>query len=340
MMKVAMFYGPGEVKIETAPIPKPGPGEILVKNHVALTCGTDVKTFLRGHPIIIPPSAFGHEAAGTVAEVGTGVTGFSVGDKVVAHNSAPCNVCSYCKVGQHSMCENITFNSGAFSEYQLIPASIVAQNMYKFCDDISFADAALLEPFACAVYGIDESNIQLGDKVVVLGAGPIGLMFVRLAALKGAYVISTDMSESRLKTSLKLGAREAINIQEHPDPVQAVRETTNGKGVDVAIEAVGLPEAWEQAIAMVRKGGTVNLFGGTKPGTTVTIDTKLIHYSQLTLKGVFHTTPIHVERAYKLISQGAIKGEDFIGGEYTIDQVVDAINNHKEGRVIKNSIVF
>ncbi|MCC3145595.1 zinc-binding dehydrogenase [Halanaerobium sp. Z-7514] len=340
-MKIALFNGPKDVSIKETEIPNANPGEIVIKNNIALTCGTDVKTFLRGHPLWDPPAPFGHESAGVVYEVGEGVDDFKKGDRVVAHNSAPCNECYYCKQGQHSMCENMTWNLGAFAEYQAIPANIVKQNVFHIPDNMDFKEAALTEPFACAVYGTAESNIQLGDFVVVNGVGPIGLMFVALAVRKGAHVIATDLSEKRLEKAKKYGAAEVINVKELEDQVKAVRNLTpDNRGVDVAIEAVGLPDVWEKTINMTRKGGIVNLFGGPKPGTSITVDTKLLHYSQLTLKGVFHTTPKYVERAFNLIKDGVIKAEDFVEAEYSLDEIENAILSHKKGEVIKNSIVF
>lgn len=340
-MKTAMYFGLEDVRVVDVDLPVIRPGEVLVKNHVALTCGTDVKTYLRGHPLWNPPVPFGHEAAGEVVVVGEGVTNFAPGDRVVAHNSAPCNVCYYCNNGQHSLCESITWTHGAFSEYQVIPGPIVRQNMFIIPAHLNFKDAALLEPFACAVYGISEAKIKLGDTVVVNGAGPIGLMLIRLAVLQGANVIVTDLSEIRLALALKLGASKAVNVSLVPDQVKAVKELTEDcRGVDVAIEAVGLPEVWEKTIGMCRKGGTVVLFGGPKPGSSIILDTKLIHYSQLTLKGVFHTTPLHTKAAFAMIKQGVISGEDFISTDYCLDDLELAILNHRSGDAVKNAIIF
>ena len=340
-MKTAMFFGLKDIRVVDVDQLKIGPGEVLVKNQVALTCGTDVKTYLRGHPLWNPPVPFGHEAAGEVAAVGEGVTSFACGDRVVAHNSAPCNICYYCARGQHSLCESITWTKGAFSEYQVIPAPIVRQNMFNIPEYLSVKDAVLLEPFACAVYGISEAEIKLGDTVVVNGAGPIGLMLIRLAVMQGASVIVTDLSDMRLTLALKLGASKAVNVSLVPDQVKAVKELTEDcRGVDVAIEAVGLPEVWEKTIGMCRKGGTVVLFGGPKPGSSIILDTKLMHYSQLTLKGVFHTTPFHTRAAFAMIRQGVISGKDFISSEYCLDDLEKAILNHKSGEAIKNAIIF
>jgi L-iditol 2-dehydrogenase len=341
MMKAAMFYGPENGKVEEVPVPVAGPGELVIKNQVALTCGTDVKTYVRGYPLFKPPYGFGHEAAGVVAQVGEGVVGFQVGDRVVAHNSAPCNVCFYCKQGQHSMCDHITFNQGAFAEYEKIPAAIVKQNVFHIPDTMDFADAALVEPFSCAVYGIDQIGIEAGDTVVVNGAGPIGLMFVRLAHYRGARVIATDLSDERLALAENMGAAVTINPGQAGNAVEIVRShTENQRGVDVAIEAVGQTELWEKTINMARKGGKVLLFGGTKAGTAVSIDANLLHYSQLTIKGVFHTTPRHVQIAFDLIKNGMITARDFVGNRYPLDEIEKAILSHKSGKVIKNCIVF
>ncbi|MDK1030700.1 MAG: alcohol dehydrogenase catalytic domain-containing protein, partial [Planctomycetia bacterium] len=305
-MKAAIYRGPKDVVLQEVDAPRPGPREVLVKVEVALTCGTDRKMYLRGHPLFKPPFVFGHEFAGTVVEVGSEVTGFAGGERVVAANSAPCNECFYCRRGSFSMCENLFLRlSGAFAEYIEIPEPIVRQNLLKIPGGVSFRDAALLEPLACVVHGIERSGIRPGDTVVVNGAGPIGLMFIRLAALKCERVIATDINPERLEIARILGAAETVNAAEVDDVVVAVRELTDGgRGVDVAIEAVGLPEVWQRTIAMVRKSGVANLFGGCASGTSITVDTSLIHYSEVTIKGVFHHTPASVRRAMEYISAG------------------------------------
>ncbi len=339
-MKTAQYYAPEDVRIENKPIPIPQKGEIVIHNKIALTCGTDVKMYMRGYPLFTPPHPFGHEAAGIVDSVGAGVVSFKPGDRVVAHNSAPCNNCYYCKQGQQSMCENLTFNFGAFSEYQLIPAPIVKQNVFHIPNAVDFRDAALTEPFSCAVYGISEIGIETGDTVIVNGAGPIGLMFIRLACLRGARVIATDLSEIRLALAQKLGSSVTINANQDNIINKVKHYTDDQRGGDVVIEAVGLPDTWKSSINMARKGGRVLLFGGTKSGSTMELDTTMLHYSQLTIKGVFHTTPKYVQRAFNLIKNGVISSKDFVNEEYHIEQIQDAILSHKSGKVIKNCIVF
>ncbi len=339
-MKAAVFYAPGDVRVENIDIPKIGPGELLVQIKAATTCGTDVKAYRRGHRLFRPPTPLGHEWAGVVVQVGEGVTRFRVGDRVAGANSAPCGHCFYCKVGQPQLCDDLLIMFGSFAEYLRVPARIVEVNTFKLPAHLSFAAAAMIEPLACAVNGVMESGMRLGDTVVVNGAGPIGLYFVLLATLRGARVIVTDLSDMRLEVAAGLGAAEVINVSHLPDAVRAVRDLTeDGRGVDVAIEAVGLPETWEKTILMARKGGTVNLFGGPKEGTTFTTPTGLVHYNQLTLKGVFHLTPDTARMAFDLLANGQVPEGPFISGVRPLSQVVEALEAHARQEVVKYAIV-
>jgi len=339
-MKQAVYHGIEDVRIQEVDIPIPGPGEIVVKNRVTLTCGTDIKMFMRGYRYD-PPHLIGHEAAGVVHAVGEGVTRFAVGDRVVAHNTAPCHQCYYCKKGNHSMCVDLPSNLGAYAEYQLIPARIVNETAFLIPDDMPFEQAALTEPFACAVYGTSQVPIELGDTVVVIGCGPIGLMFARLAHLRGAVVIATDTNPKRLALAEKLGVNHTVEVTPGLDQVEAVKALTEDtRGVDIAIEATGLPQVWEQAFDMVCPGGTALFFGGTKKGTEVTFDCTRFHYDQITAKGIFHTTPIHVRAAFELLKAGAISHEDFVQNSYELDDLESAIREHARGEVIKNVIRY
>jgi L-iditol 2-dehydrogenase len=326
-MKAQLFYGAEDVRYSTTDIPKINDGEALVKIRSALTCGSDLKTYRRGHPTMIEKgSVFGHEWAGDIAEIGKNVDNFKVGDRVVAVNSAPCFKCYYCKLERYSMCENIVYNNGAYAEYIKIPSSILKINTYKIPDGVEYKEAALLEPLACVVHGIEESNIEAGDVVAINGAGPIGLMFVALAKLKSAVVISADLSSERLACAKNFGADFTINASEVSDQVQAAKDLTEGgKGVDVAIDATGFPKVWEATILMGRKGATINLFGGCKSGTSINIDTGLIHYCELTIKGVYHHTPYYVKKAFKLIASGQINSAGFITADMPLGKVVDAL---------------
>lgn len=239
------------------------------------------------------------------------------------------------------MCVDLPSNLGAYAEYQLIPERIVNETMFRLPDDMPYEQAALTEPLACAVYGTAQVPIELGDTVVVIGCGPIGLMFIRLAHLRGARVIAQDVNEKRLQLATKLGAQHTIAIHDGVDQVAAVKELTeDGRGVDIAIEATGLPQVWELAFDMVCPGGTVLFFGGTKKGTSVTLDCTRFHYDQITAKGIFHTTPIHVRAAFELLKMGAIHHEDFVQNSYELDDLEAAIREHARGEVIKNVIRY
>ncbi len=340
-MKAQLFYGPGDVRFEETDIPGIGPGEALVKIRSALTCGSDLKTYRRGHPtMIVDGSVFGHEWAGDIVKLGDSVRDFEIGDRVAAVNSVPCFRCYYCRLERYSMCENLVYNNGAYAEYIKIPADILAVNTIKIPDRIGYSSAALLEPLACAVHGIDESNITEGDVVAVNGAGPIGLFFAALAKLKGAIVISSDLSDERLDAAKELGADITVNASRTEDQVKAVRDLTEGaRGVDVSIEATGFPEVWEKTILMARKGGTVNLFGGCAGGTSINIDTALLHYGELAIKGVYHHTPYHVRKAFNLIDKQLFDTSKFISADMPLSRLVDALELMGAQKGIKYNII-
>jgi len=187
-MTAAVLYGSENLKVESVDIPRLGADDALVRVKVALICGTDLKVWRRGYHarMITPPAIFGHELAGVVERLGSGVHGdLRVGARVVPSNSAPCNVCLFCRKGQSNLCEDLLFNNGAYAEYIRIPGRIVQQNMLEIPDHVSFRDAALVEPLACVLRGIHETGIQPGDTTVVIGCGPIGLKFIRILTVRG-----------------------------------------------------------------------------------------------------------------------------------------------------------
>jgi L-iditol 2-dehydrogenase len=303
-MRAALFYGPRDVRLEHVDVPRPGAGEVLIKVAVALTCGTDLKTFQRGHPVLLKrfPSPFGHEFAGVVTEVGSGVEGFRPGMRVVAANSAPCHACFYCHVGETNLCENLDLLNGAYAEQINIPAAIVRQNLLGLPDHLAFKEAAFCEPLACVLHGLDAVHLGAGDHVAILGAGSIGLLLVQVCKRAGARVILISRSTSKLELARKLGADTVIDLETVRSNEGVIRAlTTHGQGVELAIEAVGRPELWELAVALTRKGGNAILFGGCEPGTSVRVETKALHYGERKLIGVFHHTPDAIRRALDLI---------------------------------------
>jgi L-iditol 2-dehydrogenase len=314
-MTAAVLYGKEDVKIEKVPIPRLGEGEVLVKVQVALTCGTDLKVYQRGYHarMIVPPALFGHELAGVIEEVG---------------NSAPCQMCFYCSRHQENLCEDLLFNNGAYAEYIRIPRRIVESNMLAIPPDVTFEEAAMAEPLACVLRGLHETGVEIGDTVAVIGGGPIGLMFVQVATAVGCKVISVVKRDSQVTAAKQMGAHQVVQITKVKDPVDAVRMLSPEKrGGDVVIEAVGRPEAWEWAIDMVRKGGTVNFFGGCASGTKVQLDTNRLHYSEVTLKATFHHTPETVRKAFALIAEKKIRSTDYITGEAPLSRLQQVLRH-------------
>jgi L-iditol 2-dehydrogenase len=278
--------------------------------------------------MIVPPALFGHELAGVIEEVGPGVRGFKNGMRVVALNSAPCQMCFYCSKHQENLCEDLLFNNGAYAEYIRIPRRIVEQNMLAIPPNMSYEEAAMIEPLACVLRGLHETRVEIGDTVTVIGGGPIGLMFVQVAKAIGCKVISVVKRESQVTAARNMGAHEVVEITKAPNAVEAVRALTPEKrGSDVVVEAVGRTEAWEWAVDMVRKGGTVNFFGGCATGTKVQLDTTRLHYSEITLKATFHHTPETVRRAFALMAEKKIRSTDYITGEAPLSRLQQVLRH-------------
>jgi L-iditol 2-dehydrogenase len=313
-MIAAVLYGKENLQIEEVSVPKIDKGDVLVRVQAALTCGTDVKVFRRGYHarMIVPPALFGHELAGDIVAMGPDVKGFRIGQRVVAANSAPCLQCFYCKRGNENLCDDLLFNNGAYAEYIRIPARIVQRNMYEIPGHVSYQDAALIEPLACVLRGLDETSVSPGDNVAVIGLGPIGLMFVRLAKAYGARVIAIGRRKTQLNRAAEMGADELLISGETDDTVQQVRNLSGGRGADIAIEAVGHPDAWETAVKLLRRGGTVNFFGGCPNDSRISLDTSLMHYSEITCKASFHHTPAHIQKALEFVTRKVITARDFV----------------------------
>jgi L-iditol 2-dehydrogenase len=343
-MQAAVLYGKEDVRLESVPVPPVGFGELLIRVRTALTCGTDVKVFRRGYhaKMIIPPALFGHEMAGDVVGVGESITKFRVGQRIVAANSAPCDRCFFCRHNQQNLCEDLLFNNGAYAEFMRLPERIVRTNTYAIPHHLAYKDAALVEPLACVLRGLHESNVQPGDTIVVMGLGPIGLMFVRLAKWAfGARVIAIARRLEQVDRAVLLGAAEGVLMGNDAAVVSEVHARTGRRGADVVIEAIGHPQAWELATQLVRKGGTVNFFGGCPTGTKVGLNTDLLHYSEITCKATFHHTPDHIRRALEVITDGTVSASHFVNHEEPLSrlpQVLRDLAHHRNGQ-IKTAIV-
>jgi len=296
-VRALKFYGPGDLRLEDVPRPEPGPGDVLVEVEVALTDGTDLKTFQRGHPRILDrlPAQFGHEFCGVDVETGR---------RVVAANSAPCGHCGACQADRQTLCQRLEFLVGAYAEYLLVPERIAAVNLHPVPDRLASEVAALLEPLACCLHGVERAEVQPGRVVAVLGAGPIGLMLCACVADAGGWPVAVGGRPQRHALAPAFGARPG-------DPRDA----------DVVIEAAGTEQAWRDALELVRPGGTVLFFGGLEHGIQVGVDAYRLHYEELTLRGSFHHMPRHVRAALAFLASGAYPWERLITHEVALEQV-------------------
>jgi L-iditol 2-dehydrogenase len=341
-MRAAVLYGKEDVRIEKVEVPRLEPGDILLRPQAALTCGTDAKVFRRGYHarMIVPPAVFGHEAAGVVEQVGPGSEGIEPGMRVVAANSAPCGECHYCRHEMPNLCDDLLFWNGAYAEFVRIPARVVKHNLLTMPGDLAFHEAAMMEPLACVVRGVEESWIGRGQSVIVIGAGPIGLMFIALARMRGAHVVAAGRRQRRLDKALEMGAEAVVEAAPGPGLAEALRaKSPDGRGADVAIEAVGLPETCEVAVKVVRKGGVVNLFGGCPADTRIGIDSQRLHYQELTIKSTFHHTPESIRKAFRLIADGHVEPDQFISDEAPLERLPAVLREMGEGDALKTAIL-
>ena len=344
-MKAAVLYGKEDVRVEDIAAPALKPGEVRIQIEASLTCGTDLKVFKRGYhaKMIVPPAVFGHELSGVICETSPGARDESgaewrVGERVVPANSAPCGQCFHCRNGQENICDDLLFLNGAYAETIAVPARIAGRNLLRLKPDTAFRDAALTEPLACVVQGAEDARLRSGQHVLVLGAGPIGLMFVAVARQIGCDVTVAGRGLARMEAARRLGARQVIDIGDGYNLVAKVREASQ-EHFDAVIEAVGQPAVWEASVHLVRKGGTVNFFGGCPAGTTVSLDTTLIHYSDLALLASFHHNPRTIRRALELIEAGVVCARDFVGGECALDALPELFKSMTAGnRVVKTLV--
>jgi L-iditol 2-dehydrogenase len=278
---------------------------------------------------------FGHELAGTVGRVGRGVAGFKEGDRVVAANSAPCGACRLCRMGRENLCEDLLFVNGAYGEHIALPSRLVATNVIRLSHSLSARRAAFAEPLACALLGIERGRVEKGMTAAVIGHGPLGCLLALVAAQRGARVLLVGKPGWRLDRVRSLAIAECLDSTTGLDLAGLLRQSTDGAGVDVAIDATGRPEVWEQAMAAVGRGGTVVFFGGCAPGTSVTLDTRRAHYEELTLVGAFHHTPALIRQAVSLLESGSVVPDGLLTHTMGLGRVREALGLMAEGRALK-----
>lgn len=348
-MKAALHYGVNDIRVEEIEKPNCPKDGLLIKMVYATTCGTDVKKYKRGGYVMDSSkgrvTVFGHEGAGIVAEVGGENTGFKVGDRIACHDASACGLCDNCKRGMSNICSNMIPTGGTWCEYIAIPKEILERGTaFHIPNNVPLELAPAIEPMASAMHCAENSHVRLGDFVVVNGAGPLGLGITKLITQMGGRVISCDKSAFRLENAMKMGAEWTIQVTDDmtaEEQISAVRNLTpNARGCDVCIEAVGLPSTWELTIPMARKGGLVLLFAGCKAGTTITIDTAFLHYSEITIKGLYHATQRQIQMAYESIVRGLFPRDIMITGHYSLENSAQALEDHYNQIGVKNLIVI
>jgi len=312
-MRAAVLHGKEDLRLETVPLAPPQPGGMIVRLDTALTCGTDFKVWRRGYhaTMITIPGVLGHEGSGVVAQLGEGAVsdtapGLRVGDRVVVANSAPCGRCRPCGRGQENLCDDLQYLNGMYAEYLRVPARFVRVNTWRVPDGLPLEAAALTEPLACVVHGLRETPVRPRDSALVVGLGPLGLLWTALLKHAGADVVGVGRHAARLEAGRRLGSR-VVDVDAPGDWAAAA-----GGPFDLVVEATGQAETWNRVTDLVRKGGTVNLFGGPPKGTRAEFDTNRLHYSQITVKSPFHHRPETFREALQLLARGVVPSDVFL----------------------------
>lgn len=340
-MRAYVLVQPGKVELRELPRPQPGADDVVIRVRAALTCGTDIKAFVRGHPKFPMPTLFGHELSGEIAALGKNVRGFHEGDAVMATPTGPCGACFYCGRGQENLCDTImqTMVLGAYADYVRLPSRVVRTNLFAKPQAMSFPVAALLDPLSCVIHGLELVTVRPDDTVVLIGAGAISLLHLLALRARGndnVYVIGR--SPQRAAFAQRLGCKGVL-LGGIEAARQHVLDRTGNRGADIIIECTGQLEVWEAAPSLVRRGGTVIFFGGCSPGTHVPIDTQRFHYDGLRLLSPFHSTPRAVRAARELLVSESFNAAALITGEYRLDALSDALVAHLRGEGIKFAIL-
>ncbi len=336
-----MLVEPGRLEVREVTLPHPGPGELLVHVECAMTCGTDLKAYRRGHPMWRLPAAFGHEFAGVVAEIGSGVENFRPGDAIMAAPTAPCGGCFYCGRGQENLCSQAMEKMvlGAYADYLLVGAHVVARNAFHKPADLPFEEAALLEPLSCVVHAQEIARPEPSDTVLIIGAGPFGLLhMLALRALGVHEVIVAGRGEQRLQWAQQLGADHVVDVGQS-GAEEAIARSNGGFGPDLVIECTGQVGGWADAFDRVRRGGRVVFFGGCPLNTTLALDTRRMHYDNLTLLSPFHFRPRDVKRAFDMLCSRKLGAGRIVNGHLPLSQLTEVFAMLERGAVLKCAVI-
>lgn len=343
-MKRCVLEKPGLIRVDNnAPDPVAGPGDVVVRVRAALTCGTDLKAWRRGHPKMPCPTPFGHEFAGEIVELGSGVEGFGVGEAIMAANTGPCGRCFFCAGDQENLCESIMEEMvlGAYAEYLLVPQRVVRCNLFAKPDQLSFEHAALLEPLSSVCFGLSHArtaDLREASSALIIGAGPIGLLWlVALRAAGVGRVVVCGRGSARLEAARRLGADRVVEAP--PEADAAMADLVEGRGADLVVECTGRPEVWERALSLPRRGGTAILFGGCPPGTSVSLDSYRLHYDGVVVHSPFHFRPRDVRSARELLSRPDLDWSPLVSSSASLDELPAVFERLGEGRDVKCAIV-
>ena len=346
-MLALRFYAPEDLRLEDVPEPTCGTGEVKIRVKNCSTCGTDVKIRKNGHQNLTPPRIIGHEIAGEVVEIGSGVAGdWKPGDRVQVIAAVPCGKCHECRKGWMAVCQNQTSvgyqYDGGFAEYMIVPREVLAvDGMNRIPDGVGFAEASAAEPFACAINAQEQLGIEPGDDVVIFGAGPIGCMHVRIArgVHRAGRVILVDINSERLKMSADAVQPDVVINASEVNIVEEILKLTDGRGADVIITATPANITQEQAVSMAARNGRISFFGGLpKTNPTITLDSNLVHYRQLHIHGANGSAPEHNRRALDYIASGEVPVADLITRRIRLRDVMDAFGIVERGEAIKVTV--
>ncbi len=337
----AMLVEPGRLELRDYVAPHPGPGELLIQIRCTLSCGTDLKTFRRGHPMWKLPMPFGHEFSGVVVEAGEGVAAFKAGDEIMAAPTAPCGICFYCQHGQENLCDDAVGRMvhGGYADMLLLPAHVVARNAFIKPGDLPFEEAALLEPLSCVVYAQEMARPEKNETVAIIGGGAFGLLHMLVLKAAGVREVTVvGRGAERLKWAQDLGADRVVDARS-VDAAAEIARLNGGFGPDLVIECTGQVEGWQDALARVRRGGRVVFFGGCAEGTALSVDTRRMHYDNLTLMAPFHFRPRDVRRAYELLAGRALNAGAIVNARMRLDDLTEVFEMLERGVVLKCAVI-
>jgi len=340
-MKAAIFEDLERIVVRDVPEPKCGGNEAILKVEACAVCGSDIRIFHYGNERVKPPTVIGHEVSGVIVDVGKNVTRVKIGDRVALGADVPCGKCYWCQNGMGTNCRlNYAIGyqfPGGFQEYMLLNQTTLDYGpVTKIPDSMSYEEAALAEPLACAINGLELAQFRLGKSICIIGLGPIGVMMLELTEVFGASIVfAAQRSKHRLDIARKFLPSARFISTEEEDLVETVMKETDGEGVDLAITTAGTVKAHEDAIKMVRHRGFVNLFGGLKNQPNLCIDSNLIHYKECFVMGSHGSLPRHHEKAVRLIDQGRVNAKDYISRIFPLKDIREAFEYHESRKGLK-----